>query len=106
MDQKDNGFFLYATAMYATALQHLAKVRQAEPPQPYVPPPQNIAFNWDLDTRDNVWFKKNVRFTKEEVRRLEPLLDLRSIVYRHRMECPPENALCIHPQSGLISKGS
>ena len=81
--------------MYTVALNHLRQVRQAQPLWPYHPPPEYSSFNWDLDTMDDVWFKKNIRLTKQEIRRLTPLLNIGSIHYRYRYQCPPEVALCI-----------
>ena len=84
MEQEDEGFFFYVTAMYTAALGHLRQVRRAQPLWPYNPPPEYKPFNWDLDIMNDFWFKVNIRFTKDEIRRFISFLKIGLIQYRYR----------------------
>ena len=65
--------------------------------RPYIPRPalQIQSFEFTLDNWDDEWIKLRLRFTRQEIRRILPLLYLEQVTYQFRYNPAPEKALCI-----------
>ncbi|OAX77001.1 hypothetical protein ACJ72_08705 [Emergomyces africanus] len=69
---------------------------QPSPHHPYRPPLlYNSSINWSLDSWDDERVRRNLRFTKQEIRQILPLLQLQNVKFRYLIKPSPELSISL-----------
>lgn len=97
LDTKNNNDILFLCLLAYVAKQHEDKSpkKKNRKNNKYRPPLEYPRFQWNLELWDDERVRRNLRFTREEIRAILPYTAIDTIVYRQNYRADPELALCL-----------